>query len=97
MSDPTPSPTPTPPETTAQKVATISGDVATVAGVAASLAPLAGPYGLIASTVLSGLQLLANEAPAAYAAIAAAINGAEPTAVDWATLRANVNALSLDS
>ncbi len=93
MSNATP---PAQPESTLEKVTSVSNEVASIAGVAASLAPVAGPYGLIAATVLSGLELLAKEAPAAYTAIASALGTANPTPADFATLRANVVALQLD-
>lgn len=95
---PSPSPIPTTTSTSAaQKLDNISSDVAQVAGVAAAIAPIAGPYGLIASQVLQGIEFLANEAPDAYAAISAALQGAQTNAAEFAALRAQVAALSLDS
>ena len=75
----------------------VASEVAEVAGVAAGIAPLAGPYGVMASAALSIIQVLATEAPGAYALVASAFDGTTKTAADFEALRAQVAALSLDS
>lgn len=88
---------PTTTTTTQTTVQTVSSDIATVAQVASAVAPLAGPYGLVAVGILQIVEVLANEAPAAYTVIAKAFDGTQKTAADFTALRAQVAALSLDS
>lgn len=77
-------------------VTTIATDVSEVASIAAEIAPLAGPYGVIASTVLTFVQVLAKDAPQAYAVIAKAFTSADPTQTDYDALIAEIEALQID-
>lgn len=76
---------------------TVADDVSEVAAVAAPIAALVPGYGLLAETVLNIVQVLAKNAPAEYAVIQKAFTGADPTQTDYATLIAELQALSLDS
>lgn len=77
-------------------VSTVAADVSEVASIAAEIAPLAGPYGLLASSALSIIQVLAQDAPEAYAVIAKAFSGTNPTATDYAALIVEIQALQID-
>ena len=78
-------------------VSTVAADVSEVAGIAAEIAPLAGPYGLLASSALSIIQVLAQDAPTAYAVIAKAFTSADPTKTDYDSLISEIEALQIDA